>query len=116
MKEYNVDLVTKYIEENSDKIDSAALGMKEDWFWTAETIYKDGGFKKLPQNGKFIIGGISGSRWATPTMEVIFKDGSEKFFNAYVGGESGECPDFFSYGCLSSEVQNRVSRKLNEKI
>jgi len=54
MKTYDFDLVKRIIEElykTDDPVNSAMLGMHEDWFWTAETIYEDGKWlKEFPIN------------------------------------------------------------------
>ena len=53
MKTYDYSKAKKIIEENKNNLESAALGMHEDWFWTAETIFENGNYKKeLPDNIK----------------------------------------------------------------
>ena len=74
MKEYDFDKAKAIIEKNKENVKSASLGINEDWFWTAETIWENGEYK----NNKTTIGGIGGSSWATPTLQLLFKDGSEK--------------------------------------
>ena len=55
------------------KLISASLGMEEDWFWTAETIWEDGKFtNKLSKNTK--IAGIDRSYFATPILELETED------------------------------------------
>lgn len=116
MKKYDYSLAKKIIEKfvDLDVLKEASLGMHEDWFWTAETIWEDGEYKrtilsteeademyeaskKARENGmsfldsefeKFkgcFIGGIIGSGWATPVIGVVFKDGHEETFNCFVG-------------------------------
>jgi hypothetical protein len=74
MKVYNYEKAKELIEKYKDKnLKSASLGMKEDWGWTAETIWCDGKFlTKL--NKKTKIAGINKSYWATPVIELDFGD------------------------------------------
>jgi len=52
MKYYDFHKAKQLIAENKENIVSASLGMHEDWFWTAETIFEGGEYKKnLPDNG-----------------------------------------------------------------
>ena len=46
MKTYDYSKAKKIIEENKNNLKSAALGMHEDWLWTAETIFENGNYKK----------------------------------------------------------------------
>lgn len=77
MKKYNTEFIKKYIGEHKYEIESVRCGMREDWFWTAETVYEIGDFcKGFDWNKKHIsVAGITGSTWATPVMHVEFKDG-----------------------------------------
>jgi len=83
MKHYDYDKAKSIIEENKSKgLVEASLGMKEDWFWTAETIWNDGKYVRvLKENTK--IGGIDGSNWATPILELIFTDETKITLNCY---------------------------------
>lgn len=78
MNRYDTEFIKSYISENKDTIESVSCGMKEDWNFTAQTVYENGEFcQKFNWNSKSIkVAGISGSIWATPVMEVYFKDGS----------------------------------------
>ncbi len=103
MKKYDFEKVKNYIENNRNNIKSVYLGMHEDWFWTAENVFEDGEYtKKLGENTT--IAGISGSYWATPVMQVEFKDGTEKVIGCY-SGESDEIKSNEWLGCMSAEVQ-----------
>lgn len=137
MRYYDYMKIQNFITSNKDKIASVDIGMTEDWFWTAQSIFKDNEFiapfpfpedfdvvakeqeradhnKYLrftynqskdnpdPEKGdyergyevykayrdefmdKYCIGGILGSTWATPVMEVNFKDGHTERFNCYI--------------------------------
>ena len=46
MKSYDFAKAKKFIEDNISSINRASLGMDEDWFWTAETIFENGSFTK----------------------------------------------------------------------
>jgi hypothetical protein len=108
MAKYDFKAAKKYIQMHSELIESASLGMHEDWWWTAETVYEDGKFKVDLDEDGLDIAGISGSQWATPTLEVQFKDGSEvtkACFEGDIGGEEMK-PEFFELGVLSSPCQD----------
>ena len=105
MAEYDFKRAKEFIEENRGSIKSAWLGMNEDWFWTAETIYKDGEFTLDLCKEGLTIGGIDGSDWATPTLEIELMDGELKKKPCFKGRKGGIKPDWFSLGCLSELVQ-----------
>ena len=46
MKNYNFKKAKELIENSKDCIISASLGMHEDWFWTAETIWENGKYTR----------------------------------------------------------------------
>ena len=104
MKKYDFQKAKKYIEENKDNILSVAMGMHEDWFWTADIVFAEGEYKASLAGGD-LIAGIDGSCWATPVMEVIFKDGAEKIINCYTGESTEEGPPGL-FGSLSGPVQD----------
>lgn len=147
-KNYDFEKAKTLIEKHKSDIVSASLGMHEDWFWTAETVYEGGEYKKmLPANeyanqkydeyiGKrksgmsllsderlsysdIMVAGIYGSDWATPTLQLSFKDGTEKMIPCYLvnGGE----PEFqervsevaskqaMLLGPLSGPVQDNIT-------
>ena len=114
MKTYDFLKAKRIIKENKNILQSASLGMHEDWYWTAETIWEDGKYvPNFPKNNKSLlkhtIGGIDGSLWATPTLELIFKDGTEKMIPCYNNGESEEKPEWFSLGVLSQPIQDNIT-------
>jgi hypothetical protein len=57
--------------------------------------------------GKILIGGLYGSGWATPTLQLVFKDGKERMIPCYFGESSGERPAVL-HGVLSGPAQERV--------
>ena len=83
MKKYDFKNVKKFCQKYSDHIDSVQLGMQEDWYWTAETIYEEGTFKVNLDDKNLDIAGIFSSDWATPSMKVDFKDGTEEMFDCF---------------------------------
>lgn len=136
MKKYNFKKAKELIEKYRDTLVSATLGMHEDWFWTAETIFENGEYKReLPDNAdeiyenfikarkegmsllsedvapyreKILIAGIYGSYWATPTINLKFTDDSSKMIPCHDGGETtGESP--IELGVLSGPVQDNIT-------
>lgn len=115
MKIYDYAKAKRLIEEAGEKLQSASLGMHEDWFWTADEIWADGTYK-MELSDDVEIGGIKGSSWATPTLQLYFKDGSDLMKPCYTG-ES--LPDIHtaqqrafvtsSFGCLSSPCQDNIT-------
>ena len=82
MKHYDYKKAKSIIKENKNNLVEAELGMIEDWYWTAETIWENGKYlKKL--NNETEIGGISASTWATPKLKLTFSDNTEITCNCY---------------------------------
>jgi hypothetical protein len=110
MKNYNFDKAKQLISEHPDTV-SASLGMHEDWCWTAEEIWnKDSGYIK--ESG--LIGGIDGSCWATPTLQLSFPDGSDKMIGCYTGDGIEVSPEEaasrnWANGCMSKPVQDNIT-------
>lgn len=66
---------------NAESID---LGMKEDWSWTAEEIWKKGeGFQVDLNEESLEIAGINCSYWATPTLMVNLGGGLTHSYPCY---------------------------------
>ena len=107
-KMYDFKSAKRYIQMHSDIIDEVSLGMKEDWWWTAETLYENSRFI-LNLDTVTQIAGISGSPWATPAMRIVFKDGTEVFKDCYIGESTEQKPEWFSLGCLSQPMQDRIN-------
>jgi hypothetical protein len=133
MKRYNFKKA-KQIIKASKNLSSASIGMHEDWFWTADKIWEDGKFlRKLPSNAdglnkkyvayrkagggvlsapknltSHLICGIYESNWATPCIQLIFNDGSEKMIPCFSGKNSGSMP-FSLLGVLSGLVQDNIT-------
>ncbi len=83
MKYYNPKLIKQFIDEHKDTINTVEVGMKEDWWWTAETIFEDGEADVDLSGDSLRVAGITGSTWATPVMRVTFKDGTERVIPCY---------------------------------
>ena len=99
MKKYDYEKAISMIE-SSKELAEAQLGMKDDWGWTSETVWKDGVFECDLKN-KPAIAGISGSTWATPAILLIFKNGAQRAHGCFIsdGSES-----------KMSEIQKAVVR------
>ena len=108
MKKYDVAKARDLIEAEKEIVAEAILGMHEDWYWTGETIWKDGKYAvNLATVTK--IAGISGSSWATPVIKLEYNDGKERFLECYKGESSGTKPDFLELGVLSGPVQDSIA-------
>lgn len=106
MKVYDYKSAKRFIQMHADKIQCASIGMHEDWFWTAETVFEGDKFKvDLDQEG-LTIGGIDGSRWATPMLECEMLDGSEVRKECSTGKNTEQKPEWFELGCMSGPVQD----------
>lgn len=92
MKKYNTVFIKNYIEEHKGEIESVQCGMREDWNWTAETVFENGQYSMdYDWNSENIsVAGISGSTWATPIMEILFKDGRREILDCYKDDEEQE--------------------------
>ena len=113
MKKYDLTKARAIVDKLSslDVLQEATLGMHEDWFWTAQTIWmKDHGYDEGDlQSG--LIAGIAGSSWGTPVLCVEFTDGSEKYFNCYTGDHQTDLVEklnmefTWARGPISGDVQ-----------
>jgi len=121
MKNYDFKLARTIIEKFTSltEVESVSMGMQEDWFWTADTVWENGEFKK-PLNEETEIGGIQGSGWATPVIQVDLVNGESHVFNCYQ--TDGEPADIlktisnmaaWSNGCLSGPV---TEHRLNIEV
>lgn len=92
MKRYSYKLVKDFIEKNRKNIDQVVLGMSEDWGWTSDVVFSNNKYKNTLEDGA-CIAGIDGSDWATPSMEVTYKDGTKIFVPAHDNAKSEEMND-----------------------
>lgn len=74
MKVFDNALIVSAIDKHKENIASADIGMFEDWFWTAEPIFKDGQYTQDLTKQTAMSGGINGSYWATPIIRIKTKD------------------------------------------
>lgn len=117
MKYYDYKLAKIIIEtfKKSTDLQEAALGMKEDWFWTGQTIFEEGEYThSLPENApeihkeygdkrkngmsilsdeatkynEIFINGIYGSNWATPVIQLSYNDNEQIMFNCFHGSSN----------------------------
>lgn len=116
MKYYDYDTAKRMIQLKSDVLESASLGMEEDWFWTGQTVYEDGKFVEELIQGETEIAGIGGSNWATPAIHLVYKDGREEMLDCYTGDSDCEKPEWFSLGILSSPGQEWVDSVKRPKL
>lgn len=115
MKKYDYKKAYNYIESHKEEISKVWLGIHEDWFWTCETVWKNGKYEVDLLSTNLKIAGIFGSTWATPVMQVEFKDGSEKTFYCFQGESDNDRPSWLIGGDLSGPVDDaRASIELQE--
>ena len=105
MADYDYAKAKQIIESNADKIESASIGMHEDWLSTAEDVYCDGAFRLDLTNEDLPIGGIKGSYWATPVLELEYKDGSKVTIDCAKGERTGSKPSLSLLGVISGPMQ-----------
>ncbi|MDG4509661.1 hypothetical protein ACTGW1_04375 [Streptococcus suis] len=84
---YDFKKAKTLIEAERENIERAFLGIREDWYWTADTVYEDGSFK-IDLDTVEKIAGIPGSSWGTPYLEIEYKDGSSKMVPCHDNGPS----------------------------
>ncbi|MGV9142028.1 MAG: hypothetical protein ACOC1X_03730 [Promethearchaeota archaeon] len=107
MRNYDFEKAKRIIEEGKEEIVEASMGMMEDWFWTAETVWEEGDYQMdLDKIGS--IAGLGGSEWATPVIILKYKDGNERMIKCLKGKKSGERPSFSIYGCLSEKTNEYI--------
>lgn len=114
-KRYDYELAQRMIQMKSDVLSEALMGMEEDWFWTAVTVYEDGKFT-IDLSEEPEIAGVSSSYWATPVMLLKYKDGQEEFIDCYTGESEGKRPDWFDLGIMSSPCQEWVESVKRTKV
>ncbi len=87
---YDFKKAKKLIEEAAKTGDlvKASLGMEEDWYWTAQSVWdKEVGFLEELDNTK-TIAGIDGSNWATPTLRLEYQNRASE--DITVGGSDAK--------------------------
>lgn len=107
MKTYDFTKAKKIIAKEKENLRSAYLGMHEDWFWTAIDVWEDGKYKIQLKKDTLIVG-INGSYWATPTLQLIYKDGKERMIEVSKG-ENYKKESPLQLGVLSGPVQEKIT-------
>ena len=142
MRYYDFQKAKEIIFKHEENLSEASLGMHEDWAWTAETIWENGKYiRELPENAdalnkeyeglkeqgvsmfddsmkKFnaiLIGGLYGSNWATPTLELVFNDESIKMILCHSDGTRKLRSTPLMLGPISGPVQENIT-PLSEDI
>lgn len=109
------------LEKQSLGFTRAALGMKEDWWWTGVDVWeKDKGFLVDLDNKKLDLAGINGSSWATPSL-CLKNDDSVIFVECFTGEATAKNGPLSTgplsksilgnRGALSGSVQDHVDAK-----
>lgn len=101
------------LPDNADELhESFIKARKEGLSMFLKEKDKNGFSKSNPDYDKYtthMIGGIYGSSWATPTLQLLFNDGNDKMLEVYKG-ESDEIKySNDGLGCLSGPVQNNIT-------
>lgn len=111
MKTYDYAAAKKMIQLRSDLITSAKLGMEEDWFWTAISVYEEGKFT-VELDNEPEIAGITGSFWATPSLMLVYKEGNEELIECFTGESDSEKPEWFSLGEVAQPMQDEYIARI----
>lgn len=107
MRRYNFKKAKELIDYHKDTLKTARLGMYEDWFWTAEKVWSKGKYEvDLVESPE--IAGIKSSAWATPTLELTFKNKTVRMIPCFTGKRTKCGPRLGLLGVLSSPVQDRL--------
>lgn len=117
MKKYDFKKAKMIIAANAKNLKTVSMGMYEDWFWTAKTIWEKGKYIKKLNNDTY-LGGIQNSYWATPAIKLTFKNNKIKMLECSKGESDKNRPPFSLLGPLSKPVQDNLPPliKDNEKI
>ena len=88
--------IIRQLNKSGKTVKVAVLGMKEDWKWSAKTIYREGKYlRKYPQTReirkaiktgrlpKRIANELYGSNWATPTLRIRTETGETLEFDCF---------------------------------
>jgi hypothetical protein len=108
MKKFDYPKAVRLI--NKLKPISADLGFREDWFWTAFTVYEKGSFIDIKEYQ------LNGSRWATPVLLMHFEDKKVCLFECHDNGLSETGVYQFAKGCLSGPTDSFIEQLEYEKI
>lgn len=84
-REFDWKKAKEFIDANSDKIASVTVGLAEDWTYTSGEVYENG--KYIPQEDTYVY---ASSSWATPAMDIEYKDGNTETVECWVIGSNPE--------------------------
>jgi hypothetical protein len=74
--------VKEFIEENKENLISVSAGLAEDWGWTSGEVWNnEKGY--IPREDTYVY---ACSSWATPSIEVEYKDGEIDMFECWIEG------------------------------
>lgn len=93
-KELDFKKAKEIIEMNKDNIDYVVGGLAEDWGYTSATIFMNGKYVERDEDNFESFYGSS--YWATPSVEIKYKDGTYKMFECYKEGKNSEIPDWWT--------------------
>lgn len=116
MKHYDFKKAKRFIDEHKDEIKEASLGMHEDWFWTAETVFENGEYTTNLDADDLLIGGIKSSYWATPVLQIEYLDGRTEVYNCFTGESDGVNRTPFLQGCISERISNERAQMERSEI
>lgn len=90
-KEVDWKRVKDFIEENKDSLESVYAGLAEDWGYTSGEVWNSNdGY--IPQEDTYVY---ACSKWATPSIEVYYKDGKTSMFECW--REGGNPNSYFTF-------------------
>ena len=104
-KYYDITKIKKILEHYAKLgLKSAALGMYEDWFWTAGKFWENGDYCE-----KFELS-CKGSTWATPCIWVKCNKGVDFIFDVSIGGSSKLSIPSNLFGPILNEIQDTMPK------
>ena len=103
MKKFDYDKAREICK--NEYVKYAEGGLREDWNWTAGTIYENGKFDK---DGV----GYDHSIWATPVIEYTTTDGQTYVLDCFIDDNVKEDPKAISMGRLFASATG--GRELGE--
>ncbi len=113
MKNFDFKKAFDIIESKKDIIEEASMGMHEDWFWTAETVFEKGEYNHDLQNNAPEYH-LRGSQWATPVLILTYTNGQQEAFETSTGetelspSEIERQKSMWVSGCLSGPAQDNI--------
>jgi len=79
MRVFDWERCAKFIKENKEHISSIAAGLTEDWGYTGGLIYNNEDIVSEENTYVWLS-----STWATPTMVIQYKNGTEDEMSCYI--------------------------------